>query len=312
MSEPATPVAAPSARLDWVDAARGACVFAVVLFHVTLWHVLPLLSREHDPATQALRQVNAYLGSLRMPLLLLISGLLAASTLRRGLGDGKVRLRIAFNAYLYLVWLVVYTVFYLSATPAGTPHRIDSLGEAARRLVLPETPLWYVFAMALYAAVLAALHRVPPLAVLVGLAVLSVVTSAVSDGDGLAVKVPLAVFFAAGVYGAATAREPRREPRRSPAAAGRGRRVRDGARRQACRCRTRSTACCCSCAAPPSPSSACSWSPGSCSGRRPAASGRRSAGAPCRSTCCTCPSSRCCPPSAPTAVRSATWCAPRR
>jgi len=189
-------------RLGWVDAVRGACVLAVVLFHVTAWHVLPL---DLPPlADRTWSVVNSYLGSLRMPLLLAVSGLLASRRILAGWRSSAAAERAASSYYLYLVWLAVYAVLYAVLDHPWLPHSIDGAGEAALEVVWPQTPLWYVFALAVYVVVLTSLSRVPPAVVLGGLAVVSVVFQ-VGDWDlGLAAKVPeLAFFFAVGVHGRA-------------------------------------------------------------------------------------------------------------
>ena len=71
-------------RLAWVDAARGICVLGVVLFHVCTWQYLPLGDALWHPAAAAWDTVNSYLGTFRMPLLMALSGMLAA----RRVGEG--------------------------------------------------------------------------------------------------------------------------------------------------------------------------------------------------------------------------------
>jgi surface polysaccharide O-acyltransferase-like enzyme len=196
-------------RLAWVDAVRGACVLAVVLFHVTAWYVLTL---DLPPvADRVWTVVNGYLGSLRMPLLLAVSGLLTSRRVLAGWRSPAAAERAAASYYLYAVWLAVYAVVY-AVTDASLgnprlPHEIDGFDDALLQLVWPQTPLWYVFALAVYVLVLTTLRPLPPAVVLVVLAVLSVVCRVTDLQLGSAEKIPeLAFFFAAGVYG----REPLR------------------------------------------------------------------------------------------------------
>jgi surface polysaccharide O-acyltransferase-like enzyme len=188
------------ARLVWVDTVRGACVLAVVLFHVTAWYVLnmdlPLA------ADRVWSVVNSYLGSLRMPLLLAVSGLLASRRVLAGWRSPSAAERVAASYYLYAVWLAVYAVVYALLDKPRLPHHIDGPGDAFFQLVWPQTPLWYVFALAVYVLVLTTLRPLPPVVVLGGLAALSVVCRVTDLQLGSAEKIPeLAVFFAAGVYG---------------------------------------------------------------------------------------------------------------
>lgn len=190
-------------RLVWVDAARGLAVLAVVVFHVSAWWYLPLGADVGALGEKAWGAVNNYLGSLRMPLLLAISGLLASRRVLRGLGERRLRLRIVTNVYLYVVWVAVYALFYLVVREPSLPHRIDGVVDALRQLVVPETPLWFIFALVLYTTVLAALHRVHPAVVLGAAALLSVAVKTLGDPPGMWPRVlELGVYFAAGVYGA--------------------------------------------------------------------------------------------------------------
>src|SRR5215213_6048735 len=111
-------------RVAWVDAARGASVAAVVLFHVSLWWYLPLQAELWGPAGRVWATVNSYLGSVRMPLLLAVSGLVGAGAIRAGLRDRRTATRAVANGYLYVVWLVVYAVVY-ALLPGPLPHRVD-------------------------------------------------------------------------------------------------------------------------------------------------------------------------------------------
>jgi len=204
----AAPPAAPSARprLAWVDATRGYCVAAVVLFHVLLWYYATDSMAAHPTARGAWSAVNSVLGSVRMPVLLAVSGLVLARQVREGLHRSTTGFRAANNYYLYVVWLLVYAAFYAVVSYPALPHRVDGW-EVVRQLVLPETTLWYVYALALYIPLLALARRVPPAVVIVLLTALSVGMHGWYDGEALWHKVPeLFVFFAVGVYGAGPVR----------------------------------------------------------------------------------------------------------
>jgi uncharacterized membrane protein YcfT len=194
---------APSGRLAWVDAARGACVAAVVLFHVCLWWYLPMVAPSGHPVERVWATLNSYLGSVRMPLLLAVSGLVSSRRIRSGLRDAGTITRVVANGYLYVVWVGVYALFY--ALVAGdVPHRVDGVGQTLWQLVVPETTLWYLYALALYTLGLAAVRRAPAAVVLTVLAVVSVASRVLlGDGPGMWPRLlELAVFFAVGVYGA--------------------------------------------------------------------------------------------------------------
>lgn len=210
MSAASTPVAVPGdrprARLAWVDATRGYSVAAVVLFHVVLW-TYAYRTDVAEPAASWWSEVNGVLGSLRMPVLLAVSGLVLSRQVRAGLARSTTWFRAVNNYYLYVVWLAVYAVFYALVPEPSLRHRVDGL-EVLVQLVLPNTTLWYLFALALYVPLLAALRRVPSWAMLTALAALCVGVHVVrasdsSIADALYLKIPeLFFFFAIGVYGA--------------------------------------------------------------------------------------------------------------
>lgn len=190
-------------RLGWVDAARGYCIVLVVVAHVVLWHLLDASTVADASARSAWGWLYGVLGSVRMPLLLAVSGLVLARRVRAGWRAGGLALRAARNYYLYVVWLAVYAVFYLVVVDPDLPHRVDGPLDLLRQLLVPDTTLWYVLALSVYIVVLGALHRVPPAVVLPVLAVLGVVTHVTTSSEQIWAKVPeLAVFFAVGVYGA--------------------------------------------------------------------------------------------------------------
>ncbi|MGO4955729.1 acyltransferase family protein [Luteococcus sp. Sow4_B9] len=182
------------ARQPWIDMTRGACVLLVVLYHVVLWH-LPHLESPTMKADLWTR-LNDVVGGIRMPLLLMLSGMLASGKLTRG----RAALRgAAANYWLYVVWLTVYALVMpiLGVAEAGQVRPgLDWL----QQLVAPQTPLWYVFALATYMVVLHLLRGVHPAIVL---ALLTALTLFIVPGENIALKVPyLAIYFAVGVYAA--------------------------------------------------------------------------------------------------------------
>ena len=201
------PGPATTPRLAWVDATRGYSVAAVVLFHVILWNVLS--ADEVDGVADGVwGLVNTVLDSVRMPVLVAVSGLVLARQVRAGLRTATTGYRAALNYYLYVVWLVVYFLFFAVFSQAYLRHRVDGTDVLAQ-LVVPDTTLWYVYALAVYIVVLSLLHRAPRVPVLVVAVLVSTVAHAlrVYDVPGVAdqfwPKVPeMFVFFVLGVYGA--------------------------------------------------------------------------------------------------------------
>ncbi|MBD8059615.1 acyltransferase family protein [Cellulomonas sp. JH27-2] len=187
-------------RLVWVDAARGYCVAAVVLFHVLLWRTSWGALTDDPVAWGFWGSVNQALGSVRMPVLLAISGLVLSRQIREGLHRSTTGFRAVSNYYLYVVWLAVYALVSFFVASPSLHHRVDGLG-FFEQLLVPDTTLWYIYALALYIPLLALARHVPPWLVVSLLTVLAVVVH-LHDADALALKTPgLFVFFAVGVYG---------------------------------------------------------------------------------------------------------------
>lgn len=191
----------PKERHVWADAVRGFCVLAVVIFHVCAWHYLTV-APPNAPVTKAWDFLNNILGSLRMPVLLGVSGIFAARRIRLGWRDPAFLTRAGNSYYLYVIWLSLLAIFYALTASVRLPHAFIGIQESARELVAPTTPLWFIFALAVYTAVLASVASVPPKFVIGALTVLSLTISFTGDlGFGLAAKVPhYFIFFAIGVY----------------------------------------------------------------------------------------------------------------
>lgn len=196
---------APKERHVWIDAARGLSVLAVVFFHVCLWHYWKLGDVAESNAGLAWHAINTVLGSVRMPLLLFLSGMLASSKVRSG--SKRVVASVSANYYLYVSWLLIYGLLSWASSTADTPHHIESLGDFATQFLFPDTPLWYVFALAVYLTGLTLLRRVPPVLVILVLTAVYVVITVDMDSEmrfttSLWYQIPrLAVFFALGIYG---------------------------------------------------------------------------------------------------------------
>ncbi|MBC7632314.1 acyltransferase [Aeromicrobium sp.] len=196
-----------SSRLAWADSARALSVLAVVLFHVGLWHFLPHSAELWEPAARAWAKINGILASVRIPLLLAVSGLVMSRRIRLGFADPANIGRAIASYYLYIVWLLIYALFFALVTYDDLPHRIHGPLDLFAQFLVPDTTLWYVFALAVYVLVFSALRQLPPWIVLVALAALTIIIR-ISDVQGLqAYKIPeVAFFFAVGVYGASQIR----------------------------------------------------------------------------------------------------------
>lgn len=188
-------------RLDWADAAKGACIVLVVLWHVIMKHYLQIPWRISTPFPGAWGTLSEQLLPLRMPLFFTISGFFAAGAVSRPwrvLG----RSRVAKFLYLYAVWLLVHTLV-LSFVPDFATEHARGVPDLLAQLTITPSNLWYLYALALY-FVVAKLARPVPMAVVLGAAfLLSAAASAellATPGDRGGVYQNL-VFFLGGLYG---------------------------------------------------------------------------------------------------------------
>ena len=185
----------------WLDVARGACVIAVVLLHVRIFVHEPLSPAGLAP--DGWREFTEFFGPFRLPLLFTISGLLVSERVRAGWGDRRNVVRVASSYWLYLVWLTLFAVMSVLVTATGVPFKIESPADFAQQLAVPDTPLWFVFALALYVLVLTSLQRLPRAAVLGMFLALAVVSGLAPASEAEAQWLHIVyfgAFFTAGVY----------------------------------------------------------------------------------------------------------------
>ena len=189
------------ARLAWVDAARGVCVLLVVLLHVRIFVYAPLA-----PPTNGIEiwtQLTEFFGAFRLPLLFVVSGLVASKRVRAGWSDRRSVLRAVSLYWLYLVWLTVYALLSIVFISPGIPFRVMTPLHYLEQVFVPDSMLWFIFALAASVVLLSSLHRVRPAVMLAVLAIASVATGAMplTRDEALWLHVVYyAVFFAVGVY----------------------------------------------------------------------------------------------------------------
>ncbi|KJC62908.1 acyltransferase family protein [Agreia bicolorata] len=190
-------------RLAWVDAARGICVLLVVLLHVRIFVYAPLAPPSNG--VELWTQLTEFFGAFRLPLLFVVSGFVASRRVRAGWSDRRTVLRAVSLYWIYLVWLTVYAVLSIVVIDPGVPFRVMTPLHYLEQLLVPDSMLWFIFALAAYVIVLSSVNRVPRGAVLGVLAALSIASGAVpvTRDEALWLHVVYyAVFFAVGVYAA--------------------------------------------------------------------------------------------------------------
>lgn len=134
--------------MRWIDATRGLCGIAVVAHHAVA------LAARAGSADQVASTIDDALAPFRMPLLMLLSGAVAAHTLDRPLTAFTTR-RWRTVVWPYLLWSVVI----LAVTGTLTP------GSVLRIATVAPTYLWFLQFLVVYAFIAWVLRRVgvPPL-----------------------------------------------------------------------------------------------------------------------------------------------------
>ena len=187
-------------REIWADAAKGACILMVVLWHVVEKHYLEVSWRMPLPVPGLWGTFVEQLLTLRMPLFFVISGVFAANALHRP-WSVVGRSKVARFCYLFLLWVFIHTAV-LSLTPDFDTARARSPLELLEQITITPPNLWYLYALALYFTIAKLVRRVPPAVVLGAAFVLSAVAAAglvATPGNRGGLYQNL-FFFLAGLY----------------------------------------------------------------------------------------------------------------
>lgn len=149
MTDVATATAAPTrTRMVWMDALRGIAIVLIVLLHAT-----EIQRSTGDDVHGVFMRFNAFMEPFRIPLLMVLSGMLLGGSLRKGTArylTGKVRAIL----WPFLVWTTILVAV------------VPFLGweTLLRSLWAPGTYLWYLHTLFICYLIALALRRVPPLA----------------------------------------------------------------------------------------------------------------------------------------------------
>lgn len=145
---------APKTRVEWVDIAKGMTIVLVVLLHAANMLVTK------DMAPEFWIKVNGVLQPIRMPLFFVASGLFAQGMISMA-WPKMLRSRVAHLYYLYALWLVVFFAIH-NALPAEVRHDgYATLGNIVNGLYLPNSALWFIYGLAVFAVAAKLLSRIP-------------------------------------------------------------------------------------------------------------------------------------------------------
>jgi uncharacterized membrane protein YcfT len=124
------------ARMDWMDTLRGGAVVGVVVMHAELNVVA--ITGEPLPLVHAF---NSALGDVRMPLLVMLSGVLLPRSLAKGF-RGHLRGKVRHILWPYAVWATFdVTHALVDAAVTGRPMPWQLIGQL---FYDPHTYLWFL------------------------------------------------------------------------------------------------------------------------------------------------------------------------
>jgi uncharacterized membrane protein YcfT len=144
-------------RIDWIDLVKATSVLLVVFMHAT--NTMVDLAGPSGVGS-FLHVVNAVIEPLRMPVFFLVSGMLAASAIKRPWRASTGR--TSGMIYLYVLWMVLF--MGMQALFGVTAN------EPVTAIIFARSGYWYLYAMALF-FVIAKLLRNQPAWVVVAVAV---------------------------------------------------------------------------------------------------------------------------------------------
>ena len=150
-------VPAPSARIDWVDYAKGICIVMVVMMHSVLG------VEAAAGQTGFMHVLVAFAKPFRMPDFFLISGLFLAVVIDR---DWRTYLdrKVVHFAYFYLLWVTIQFGFKAPsfAAEAGWAHVGLMYLES---FIEPFGTLWFIYLLPVFFVVTKATRQMQPLAI---------------------------------------------------------------------------------------------------------------------------------------------------
>lgn len=160
------PIGDDSARVGWVDAAKGICIILVVMLHSTLG------AEDLMGSKGWLGNVVTFAWPFRMPDFFLISGLFLARVIDRPWRRYLDR-KVVHFVYFYVLWLTIQFAFkgpgMVAEQGAGA-----TVGEYLLSFVQPYGTLWFIYMLPVFFVITRLLKGVPAWLVLAVAAVLEI------------------------------------------------------------------------------------------------------------------------------------------
>lgn len=146
------PVPANDSRIAWVDYSKGICILLVVMMHSTLGYG----ELVHD--TGWMHSAVAWAKPFRMPDFFMLAGLF----LNLSLFGSKLSYfdrKVLHFAYFYILWLAIQTVVFEVSVLLQDP--LAFVGIFLKALVIPESSLWFIHALAVFYIITWLVRHVP-------------------------------------------------------------------------------------------------------------------------------------------------------
>lgn len=147
----------PKPRVEWVDYAKGICIFFVVMLHAND------VAQELMHETGWLEEVVKFAKPFRMPDFFLIAGLFLASALRRP-WRRYLDTKVVHFLYFYLLWMtlrfVVVDLDKLILVDGVTVHEV--VLTYLKRWINPIGTLWFIHMLPIFFVVTRLARSVPP------------------------------------------------------------------------------------------------------------------------------------------------------
>lgn len=139
-------------RVDWVDYAKGICIFFVVMLHVNE------LVQDRLGVKGWLEHVVMFARPFRMPDFFLIAGLFLAASMRRP-WRRYLDTKVIHFFYFYALWMTLNFVLF-DLRHVGGDGTTPAL-EYGRRFLDPKGPLWFIHILPIFFVLTRLTRRVP-------------------------------------------------------------------------------------------------------------------------------------------------------
>lgn len=140
-------------RIDWVDYAKGICIFAVVTLYATNY------VEDRLQAQGWMHYFVAFAQPFRMPDFFLISGLFVGRVINRPLRS-YVDSKILHFLYFYILWITLRLLLQDGAGLLG-PQRGAILSDYFQLYLQPHGQLWFIYMLAVFFLTVRLLRKVP-------------------------------------------------------------------------------------------------------------------------------------------------------